>query len=88
MSITGSVDGDLVRLVIRDNGNGFSEASLMRLNSDFRKMEEDPSAFSAESSEHLGLVNTYLRLLHASKGQIRMSLHNDNGAVITLTLPL
>ena len=36
----------------------------------------------------LGLVNTYLRLLHASKGLIRMTLHNDSGAVITLTLPI
>ena len=38
--------------------------------------------------EHMGLINTYLRLLHASKGKIRMTLHNENGAVISLTLPI
>ncbi len=41
-----------------------------------------------EGGEHLGLINTYLRLLHASKGAIRMQLHNDCGAVITLTMPI
>ena len=51
-------------------------------------MEKNPAAFSSEGGEHLGLINTYLRLLHASKGLIRMTLHNDAGAVITLTLPI
>ena len=88
VSITGNVSEHLLSLSIRDNGNGFSEESLQRLHGIFREMEKDPSAFSSEGGEHLGLVNTYLRLLHASKGTIRMHLHNDNGAVITLTLPL
>lgn len=88
VSITGTVEDNLLRLIIRDNGNGFSEESLLRLHGAFREMENDPSAFSSEGGEHLGLVNTYLRLLHASKGLIRMTLHNDSGAVITLTLPI
>ena len=88
VSITGTVEDNLLRLIIRDNGNGFSEESLLRLHGSFRKMENAPSAFSSEGGEHLGLVNTYLRLLHASKGLIRMTLHNDSGAVITLTLPI
>ena len=61
---------------------------MLRLHGVFREMENDPSAFSSEGGEHLGLVNTYLRLLHASKSLIRMTLHNDSGAVITLTLPI
>lgn len=88
VSITGTVSQNTLRLIIRDNGNGFSEESLRRLRSAFLTMEKDPSAFSSEGGEHMGLKNTYLRLLHASKGKIRMQLHNDNGAVITLTLPL
>jgi len=88
VGITGEVESGLLRLTIRDNGNGFSEESLQRLRTAFAEMEKAPTAFSAEGSEHLGLINTYLRLLNASKGRIRMTLHNDNGAVITLTLPL
>ena len=88
VSITGTVSNNTLHLTIRDNGNGFSEEALLRLYGVFREMEKDPSAFSSEGGEHMGLVNTYLRLLHASKGNIRMKLHNENGAVITLTLPL
>ena len=88
VSITGTLVDGTLQLVVRDNGNGFSEASLARLHGAFRDMESNPSAFSSEGGEHLGLINTYLRLLHASKGHIRMTLHNDSGAVITLTLPI
>ena len=86
--ITGQVAGGLLRLTIRDNGNGFSDEALLRLRGAFADMEKAPAAFTVEGGEHLGLVNTYLRLLHASKGRIRMTLHNDAGAVITLTLPV
>lgn len=86
--ITGTAENGMLRLVVRDNGNGFSEESLLRLRVAFQDMEKDPSAFSSEGGEHLGLINTYLRLLNASKGRIRMTLHNDSGAVITLTLPI
>lgn len=88
VSLTGTVENHQLRLTIRDNGNGFSEEALDRLHTAFRQMEADPSAFSSEGGEHLGLINTYLRLLHASKGKIRMTLINDNGAVIILTLPI
>ena len=86
--ITGTVENDMLRLIIRDNGNGFSDEALLRLHGAFIDMEKNPAAFSSEGGEHLGLINTYLRLLHASKGLIRMTLHNDAGAVITLTLPI
>lgn len=86
--ILGETDGCLLRLTIRDNGNGFSPDSLQRLRTAFRQMETDFTRMSSEGGEHLGLINTYLRLLHASKGTIRMQLHNDCGAVITLTLPI
>ena len=88
VGITGEVEDGLLRLTIRDNGNGFSDESLQRLQNAFAEMEKAPTAFSSEGGEHLGLINTYLRLLNASKGRIRMTLHNDSGAVITLTLPI
>ncbi len=86
--ILGETDHGTLRLTIRDNGNGFSTESLQRLRSTFHQMEQNPTHFTTEQGEHLGLINTYLRLLHASHGQIRMQLHNDCGAVITLTMPV
>ncbi len=86
--ILGQTDGRMLVLTIQDNGNGFSAESLQHLRAAFRQMEQDFTRFVAEGGEHLGLINTYLRLLHASKGAIRMQLHNDCGAVITLTLPI
>ena len=88
VSITGTQKNGLLHLTVRDNGNGFSCDALERLTTAFERMEREPSAFSCEGGEHMGLINTYLRLLNASKGKIRMKLSNDNGAVITLTLPI
>ncbi len=86
--ILGKTDGRMLVLTIQDNGNGFSGESLQPLRAAFHQMEQDFTSFVAEGGEHLGLINTYLRLLHASRGAIRMHLHNDCGAVITLTLPI
>ena len=36
---------------------------------------------------HIGLVNTCLRLHYYSKGTMRISIRNENGAVITMTMP-
>ncbi len=86
--ILGQTVGGMLVLTIQYNGNGFSAESLQRLRSSFQQMEQDFTRFVAEGGEHLGLTNTYLRLLHASKGAIRMQLHNDYGAVIILTMPI
>lgn len=86
--IRGEISFDTLKLTIRDNGNGFSAESLQRLRLAFGEMEANPTLSSSEGGEHLGLINTYLRLLHASKGRIRMSIHNDSGAVIILTMPI
>ncbi len=86
--ILGQMESGMLLLTIRDNGNGFSAESMQRLRTAFHQMEQDFTRFVAEGGEHLGLINTYLRLLHASKGAIRMQMHNDCGAVISLTLPI
>ena len=86
--IIGTVEGSFLRLVIHDNGNGFSDESLQWLGKAFDEIENSPTTFSPTGGEHLGLCNTYLRLLNASGGRIRMTLHNDSGAVITLTMPV
>ena len=87
LSITGKISGENLLLEVHDNGTGFSEEILQNL----RQRIDDINAgkVSAEgSSSHIGLVNTCLRLYYYSKGSIHMSLRNDHGAVITLSLPV
>ena len=36
---------------------------------------------------HIGLVNTCLRLHYYSQGKMHVSIRNDGGAVVTITMP-
>ncbi len=40
-----------------------------------------------ETGGHIGLINTYLRLYYYSNGAIRVSIRNEAGAVVTMTIP-
>lgn len=86
LAVTGWLDGQLLRLEIRDNGTGFSEEMLQNLQQ--RMAEIDASQVGIQSTGgHIGLLNTCLRLHYYSKGQMRISIRNDGGAVVTLTMP-
>ena len=86
LSITGQIhDGQLV-LEIRDNGNGFSDEMLHGLRSRIRDIEAGKVSIE-ESGGHIGLINTCLRLHYYSHGQMHVSIRNDSGAVITITMP-
>lgn len=86
ISITGQVDGEgRLHLILRDNGSGFDENVLLRLNQEFSRIESGEFAASAENtSAHIGLVNTYRRLYYFSNRGIQMLLRNENGAVIEM----
>lgn len=86
VQLIGSLEKDMLHLIIRDNGNGFNHEALTRLREAFRKIEQETMQESSAVGEHFGLINTYLRLHHYSQGRIRMRLYNDCGAVIVLTL--
>ncbi len=87
IKLTGTLKNDLLTLTIRDNGNGFDEEVLENLRKAFARIEREHIPESETTGEHLGLINTYLRLFYYSKGMIRMRIFNDHGAVIMLTLP-
>ena len=86
LSVTGQdKDGTLV-LEIRDNGTGFSEEMLQSLCERIREIEEGKVSIEA-SGGHIGLINTCLRLYYYSQGKMHISIRNDRGAVITITMP-
>lgn len=87
LSIIGTLTDKALTLTIRDNGTGFSDEMLENLRQ--RIQEIDAGMVSIEKSGgHIGLINTCLRLHYYSKGRMHVTIHNDHGAVITLTMPV
>ena len=86
LSVSGQIENGSLILEIRDNGTGFSDEMLQSLRSRIQEIE-DGKVSIASSGGHIGLANTCLRLHYYSKGAMHMAIRNDNGAVITLTMP-
>ena len=86
LSIRGWLEQNRLYLEIRDNGTGFSDEMLKSLNQQLDEIGKGSMTLNT-SGGHIGLINTCLRLYYYSKGAIRVSLRNDNGAVVTLTMP-
>ncbi|MCI6375253.1 MAG: histidine kinase [Clostridiales bacterium] len=86
LSVSGHIEDGLLVLIIRDNGTGFSGEMLQSLRSRIRAIEEGTVSIESTGG-HIGLINTCLRLHYYSKGAMRIAIGNDNGAVITLTMP-
>ena len=86
LAVTGRIENDQLILTIRDNGTGFSEEMLQSLNARIQEIEKGWTTHEAASG-HIGLVNTCLRLHYYSHGQMHISIRNDGGAVINVTIP-
>lgn len=86
LTITGRIEDEKLILCIRDNGTGFSEDRLQKLQEGIRRIENGTLSME-ESGGHIGLLNTCLRLHFYSNGQMHISIHNDSGAVITMVMP-
>ena len=86
LAVTGRIQNDQLILTIRDNGTGFSDEMLQSLRARIQEIEKGQTAIEA-SGGHIGLVNTCLRLHYYSHGKMHVSIHNENGAVITITMP-
>ena len=87
LSIIGTVTSANLILTIRDNGTGFSDEMLESLRRRIREIDSGNVSIE-KSGGHIGLINTCLRLHYYSKGRMHITIHNDNGAVITLTMPV
>lgn len=86
LSVSGRIENELLILEIRDNGTGFSEEMLQSLRSRIHAIEAGTVSIESTGG-HIGLTNTCLRLHYYSKGTMLISIKNDSGAVITLTMP-
>lgn len=84
--VTGRIEGRLLILEIRDNGTGFSSEMLQSLRANIEQIRAGKLSIEA-SGGHIGLVNTCLRLHYYSKGAMQISIRNESGAVITITMP-
>lgn len=87
LSIIGTRTSENLILTIRDNGTGFSDEMLEKLRARIREIDAGKVAID-KSGGHIGLTNTCLRLHYYSSGKMRITIHNDHGAVITLTMPV
>ena len=87
LSVIGTVTEKDLILTIRDNGTGFSDESLETLRRRIREIDAGKVSID-KSGGHIGLTNTCLRLHYYSNGTMHISIRNDNGAVITLSMPV
>ena len=86
LSVTGKIQDHQLILDIRDNGTGFSEEMLRSLRERIRDIEDGKVSIEVAGG-HIGLVNTCLRLHYYSQGKMHVSIRNDGGAVVTITMP-
>lgn len=86
LAITGRIENKQLILEIRDNGTGFSDEMLQSLRSRIAEIEAGKVSIEATGG-HIGLVNTCLRLHYYSNGAMHVSISNENGAVITMSMP-
>ena len=87
VDIHGEFVSNSLRLLIRDNGQGFSCKALEKLNEAFMQINNVTTYNQEDANGHIGLANTYMRLTYYSGGRISMRLYNDSGAVIELIIP-
>ena len=86
LSVTGKIQNEELILEIRDNGTGFSAEILKDLRRQIDDIHSGKGSIE-KANGHIGLINTCLRLHYYSKGNIRVSIRNDHGAVTTITMP-
>lgn len=68
-----------MKVVIRDNGNGFEEGILKKINENIHLQDT--------SGEHIGIQNVQERLKIIFGNHAKLLVSNDNGAVVTLYIP-
>lgn len=87
ISIRGKMEKDRWILEIRDNGDGFDETSLKKLEQEFAVIRERfAKNYSNVEMEigGMGLRNVYARCYILYSTNLIFELRNDNGAVVTL----
>ncbi len=81
---------ETVQIFIKDNGPGFSEELLEKLNSDSELSELAPLISTVSGERHIGIENVKRRLYHIYNGKAHLTFSNDSktgGAVVSICLP-
>jgi two-component system sensor histidine kinase YesM len=75
-------DGPMLKITIRDNGSGFSDAAL-------EKLELQTTDYWSRA-EHIGILNLIQRLqfLYGEKGTLKFGNFPTGGAYITICIPM
>ena len=81
-----------IRIMIEDNGNGFSEEDLKRIEKDRALIHEsivNPNARFLNETTGVGLINTYARLLLQYKEGVELSVGKGElgGGLVVITCP-
>jgi two-component system sensor histidine kinase YesM len=87
LSVSGHIAQKQLILEIRDNGAGFSDEMLENLRDRISDIQDGERSID-KTGGHIGLINTYLRLYYYSNGAICVSMRNEEGAVVTITIPV
>jgi len=72
---------DCIKIIIKDNGNGFPEDCL-------RMFQSTENIFPQKKSEHMGIKNIQRRIALLYKGKSDIRFSNSNGAKIEIYLPV
>lgn len=79
-----------MQILIKDNGPGFSEELLEKLNTDSELSKLSPMISPVSGECHIGIENVKRRLYHIYNGKARLTFSNDSetgGAVVLICLP-
>lgn len=85
LKLTGEVEGDTVRIVMEDNGDGCSDERLAELNHELSSLT--PENAEARGS-HIGLVNILLRLKLFFEHGAEMVLEKPEGGGMRVTITI
>ncbi len=72
---------DYIKILVEDNGNGFSEKSL-------QMFQGSENIITEKKGEHMGIMNIQRRLALLYKGKSYIRFSNNNGARIEIYLPI
>ena len=91
VKVRGFVDNGNWVIRVEDNGSGFSDEALKKLNLDLNKTNtKELSEYIKTTGRGIGLVNTFMRLRYFYNGIEKINCYNANsgGAIIEIGGPL
>lgn len=86
ISVGGTVENNLVKLSVSDNGIGMSNDKISAFNN-WKLSYENESGKGSLPTEHIGLQNVYSRMKYLIGKEFSMTIENSGGTKVTLIFP-